>query len=121
MSRARPDIVTHQTRGGVVTAAINRSTVGQIEAVEIAEQLVPLIGEAGSLRGFVLDLREVEYVNSSGLGLIIDLGNRAKERGATAVAFGLRAEIKALFELMKIGRFYQFAPDADAAMKIARG
>ncbi|MCP3903673.1 MAG: STAS domain-containing protein [Planctomycetes bacterium] len=96
-------------RGGILTATVTTPALGLREAPAVAEVLVDAIDEfRGTLRYIVLDLSSVAFMNSTGLGMCIDARNRAANRGAGAVAVGLGRDIEALFELMRLDRFFQF-------------
>ena len=90
-------------RGGVVTARFVRSTLGTREAPAIADVLVPIIDRMGArLRTLELDLSAVTFINSLGLGLCIDLRNRARRHRARTTTVGLSEEIEALLRVMKV-------------------
>jgi anti-anti-sigma factor len=58
---------------------------------------------AGStVKHVLLDFRELEYLNSSGIGLIVTLLVRANRQGQKLAAFGLSDHYRHIFELTRL-------------------
>lgn len=74
-----------------------------------ASQLI----DAGSNR-IVIDLSEVRFVDSSGLGAIVGLLKKVGNRGEVAVC-GLTEAVRQMFRVTRMERVFQIYPDAGAA------
>ncbi|MHC5113786.1 MAG: STAS domain-containing protein [Planctomycetota bacterium] len=97
------------SRGGILTVTFTTPSLGMREAAAVAELLMDAISEfAGTLRYIVLDLSTVRFMNSTGLGMCITARHEASARGAGAIAVGLGRDLRALFELMKLERFFDY-------------
>lgn len=95
---------------GVLTARLVGPSVGQREAPIIASEIRRAIERFGrAVRVLVLDLTDVTLICSMGLGMCIDVRNRAVKAKARSVLFGLSPEIDGLFRLMRIERLYKIA------------
>lgn len=82
--------------------------VGQREAPIIDKDVKPLLAVAGdNLKALVLDLTDVTFMSSMGLGTCIALRNEANAVGAKTALFGLRPELESLFKMMRIHKLYQ--------------
>ena len=50
----------------------------------------------------VVDIRDVSFISSSGLGLLFNSNSRLKSNGCKLVVFGARDEIRRLFAVTRI-------------------
>ncbi len=84
-------------------------------APEVRNEIKDLITQRSAR--IVLDLREVEFVDSSGLSVLISTLNSAKAVGGDVVLLGPRAPVRSLIELTRLHHVFQIfdAPDAAAA------
>jgi len=53
-------------------------------------------------RGIVLDFTDLDYMNSSGIGLLVTLLVRAKREGRQISAYGLSDHYRQIFELTRL-------------------
>ena len=95
-------------RDHVVSAAFRASAVGTQETPVIAEEIISAMNDEGErLQHLVLDLSGVTFMNSSGLGMCIELRNRADAHGAKTSVVGMHANLMEVFVLMKVDRLFQ--------------
>lgn len=83
------------------------ASIGTVEAAAIVEAGATAIDDARGVEIVEFDLGAVGYVNSAGLGALIDLRNRAAGRGATVRATRLDASLRELFDLMHLRRLFE--------------
>lgn len=110
-TRARVD----QTRNAEGTAIAILRFSGDIgstsrETVFAAYQQVP----ADTLR-LVLDFSRVDYMNSSGLALIIELLMDASKASRTVHSFGLSPHFQKVFTMVGLNKYTHMHPDEAAA------
>ncbi|MCX7772754.1 MAG: STAS domain-containing protein [Clostridia bacterium] len=63
----------------------------------------------------VLDMENVSYMNSAGIGIIVDTFKNFRDAGGRLVLSGLAPDITKLFEVTKLNRFieiYTYVDDA---------
>lgn len=79
-------------------------------------------------RSIVLDLSQVDYMSSAGLGTVLWLRKRMREAKQGFAVFGLRARVAQVFKLSGLDRVVPVYPDlaaaeaaAEAAAKTAAG
>lgn len=104
-----------QTVRGHLLARILCPNVGQREVPIVAQEAGDAIVELGDDakgRRFVLDLSDVGTLSSMGLGMCVDLGNRARHVGMKPTLFGAKPTLLELLRLMKIDRQFQLVADA---------
>lgn len=93
--------------------------VGQREAPEIHDAVNPYFKELGkAIRAMVLDLTDVHFMSSMGLGTCIALRNAASGVGAQPIIFGMNKELHALMLMMKIEKLYKVAQTRDELNKL---
>lgn len=103
------------TRRGHLIAQVLSPSVGQREVPIIAAEVgdaMQALGDYAKGRNFVLDLSRVTALSSMGLGMCVDLRNRAGHAKMKALLVGAHGTLLELLKLMKIDRQYQLVADA---------
>ncbi len=104
--------ITSTLDGGVAVFNI----VGAIDSATSKEvdQAVSAVIDAGSRR-VIFDLRQVAYVSSAGLRVILMAAKKAKSAGGGVAVFGLQTGVADVFETAGFGRIIPIAAsDAQA-------
>jgi anti-sigma B factor antagonist len=96
--------------------AVQGSVTSASEAV-LMDAYVAAVG--GRTRNIVLDFRELEYLNSSGIGLIVTLLVRANRQGQRLSAYGLTEHYRHIFELTRLNDAIAIHDAEDAALMAA--
>ncbi len=86
------------------------------------DQLMAAYREAGreDVRGIVLDFSGLDYMNSSGIGLLVTLLVRAKRAHQQLSAFGLSDHYRQIFELTRLDEVISVHGGEDEALAAAR-
>jgi anti-sigma B factor antagonist len=102
---------------GVAVIALTGDVTAACEA-----ELMDAYREAGQqqIRGIVLDFSGLDYMNSSGIGLLVTLLVRAKREGRQLSAFGLSDHYRQIFELTRLDEVISVHDDEDRAVVAAR-
>lgn len=101
--------VTVRNQSGHLIVQISAPAVNQREAQAIRMEVLPGITVAGRGRCFVLDLSAVQVLTSMGLGMCVELRNRASDAGYKPVVVGLNNHLTDLFALMRVDRLFTVA------------
>jgi anti-sigma B factor antagonist len=75
------------------------------EVTAFAEQVLSEAydqASANGARAIVLNFRGLDYMNSSGIGLLVTILIRAKRQGQKLLAFGLSEHYQHIFELTRL-------------------
>lgn len=56
---------------------------------------------------YVIDVTHLQYIDSSGLGVLVDLQNRTVNQGGRFQITGLQGSIKKLFELTRLNQVFE--------------
>ena len=85
-------------------------------------ELMDAYREAGraEIRGIVLDFTRLDYMNSSGIGLLVTLLVRVRREGRQISAYGLSDHYRQIFELTRLDEVISVHADEDGAMAAAR-
>ena len=71
-------------------------------------------------RGIVLDFTRLDYMNSSGIGLLVTLLVRAKRAHQQLSAYGLSDHYRQIFELTRLDEVISVHADEGSAVAAAR-
>jgi anti-sigma B factor antagonist len=106
-----------------------RPTDGDVAVIELhgdvtaasEGQLMDAYREAGreGIRGVVLDFTRLDYMNSSGIGLLVTLLVRAKRAHQQLSAFGLSDHYRQIFELTRLDEIISVHDDETRAVAAA--
>lgn len=67
----------------------------------------------------VLDFEQVDYINSTGIALLVGLLARARAASRKVVAFGLTDHYRQIFQITRLADFVGIYPDRAAALRAA--
>jgi len=67
-------------------------------------------------RRVILDFHETEYINSSGIALIVSVLARARSEGRGVAAVGLTDHYREIFEITRLSDFIELYTDLAAAV-----
>jgi anti-anti-sigma factor len=75
-------------------------------------------GEAtrGGADSVVLNFERADYINSTGIALIVGLLARARTSGISVTAFGLSDHYREIFEITRLSDFMAIKDDEDGAV-----
>ena len=100
--------VRHESHDGAVVVAAR----GEIDIVTSPELRAALLDERAHAPLVVLDLREVTFIDSSGLGVIVGQQKRAQEREERlAVAVGESLAVQRILELSGLVKVLDIVDD----------
>ncbi|HMN97030.1 MAG TPA: STAS domain-containing protein [Phycisphaerales bacterium] len=103
-----------------LTVRIAGPQVGNREAPIIGEEVMASIDELGRskwLRHVVIDLSDVGFMSSVGLGLCINIRNRATEHGSSAILYGVKPDLRKAMALMRLDKLFKFVDGRDGLAK----
>ena len=107
-----------------------RSADGAVAVIELRgdvtaaseTELMDAYRDAGGeeIRGIVLDFSGLDYMNSSGIGLLVTFLVRAKRAHQQLSAYGLSDHYRQIFELTRLDEVISVHDDEDHAVAAAR-
>ncbi len=93
---------------------LDNSTVRELE-----QELHKL--SRGRVRGVVVDMRQLTYVNSTGLGTFVKFRSIFQELGGDMVLVGVHAKLMIVLEMLGLDIVFEMAPNARAGLRALRG
>ncbi|MCH1570819.1 MAG: STAS domain-containing protein [Longimicrobiales bacterium] len=72
--------------------------------------------ESGDLK-FVIDFANTDYIDSSGLGVLVSLSKKIREQGGELRLSSLNEDLRTLFELTKLDTLFRIADDKEQALE----
>ena len=115
-------VVVERLPFGATQANLRVRQIADRETPAIAAQLKEAITDLNSTdRFFVIRLEEVQFMNSMGLGMLINLRNRLHERGCQTILIGVSDHLKSLLDLVRASRLFRVADDDASVKAIVRG
>lgn len=102
------------------------SSQNGITIVEVAGQLIVGNRQAlkdrileeldGGARKFLIDFEETAYIDSSGLGVLVTLSKKIREKGGELRLANLNEDLRALFELTRLDTLFRIADSREEAL-----
>lgn len=90
-----------------------RGEIDMRSAPALREQLLEAVESRPSR--VILDLTAVDYVDSSGVGTMVDFKRRIDRLGAAVVLVGLQERVRSVFEITRLDKFFQIVSSVDEA------
>ena len=114
-----PELVTRVTVEELPSTSGDRITVlrfsGDITSTSQAVVLGTYEGLPETAKRILLDFSKVEYLNSSGIALIIQMMIAAGKHGQTVQTFGLTPHFQKVFTMVGITKYTKLHPDEKTA------
>ena len=101
-------------QNGIVIIALSGKIMGGPEAGQINEQINNFI-DKGKIN-IVIDLEHVEWMNSSGLGILIGVITTLKNNGGKLVVTNVSDRILNLLKITKLVTVFEIEQDLDSAL-----
>ena len=92
------------------------SLIGDVDlhhAPALHAMLVQVAGERPAR--FILDFREVPYIDSSGVGTLVEVFRRVSAYKGKMALYGLNDRVRSVFEITKLDRFFTICKDETEA------
>lgn len=71
----------------------------------------------GGARKFVVDFQQTGYIDSSGLGVLVSLSKKIREKGGELRLSGLNEDLRTLFELTKLDTLFRITNTKEEALQ----
>lgn len=102
-------------KNGIIIAALQGQI--RISTQNIFMDQMNQVFDAYGKRTVILNMESVSYINSAGIGILVDTFKRFRDNDASFILCGLSPDILKLFEVTKLSRFIEIYPNVEEAMK----
>lgn len=106
------ELLTEQ-RGGVTVVTLPRIPLDRAFVSELERDLGALQANAPKL---VLDLRRVLFIDSAGVGALVDAVKRTRDAGGEIRFSGPTAQVKAVLDVVKLEKLVEIRANVDDAV-----
>ena len=106
--------IKHVTSGDVAVLHLQGKIMGGPDATSLHEKLHELI-ETGT-RSVVIDLRDVDWMNSSGLGILIGVLSAIRKSGGDLRLASVTEKIEEVLRITKLDRVFDVYGSTDEAV-----
>lgn len=98
--------VTVSVKNKHMIARLDAVSIGPREAALIATEVTRMLVSATKGKCLVIDLSRTNSLSSMGLGLCVDLRNRAVDAGLRPVLAGMNIQLTDLVRMMRVDRLF---------------
>lgn len=100
----------------VTVVALRDTSILDALVVEAISRELTTVVEQESSPKFILDLRGLQSLTSSMIGVFLTVHKTVQKRGGKVVLCGLRPQLQKVFEIANLDRVLSFAEDGASAM-----
>ncbi|WP_457798007.1 STAS domain-containing protein [Methylocystis sp. S23] len=97
-----------------VVIAVKEERLDAHNSSELKERILRTLEEGG--RHLIVDLADVKFIDSSGLGALLSGYKNASQRSGTLVLSGLQRRVLSMFELTRLNRVFEIYPRLQDAL-----
>lgn len=101
--------------GGSMIVFVREERLDAHNSGELKTEMNRLFEEGSS--NLVIDLKEVRFIDSSGLGVLVSGYKNASLRQGSIKLSGLQTQVKSMFELTRLHRVFDIFATADDALE----
>lgn len=101
----------------VVIARLVGPSIDDRSSTIIAEETIAKMDEAASLKWLVLDARAIEYMNSNGIGRLVEMHHHAKGKKAKIALHRPSDPIMQILKITKMHKLFVVTEDEDSLRK----
>jgi len=103
-----------EEKGATVLIEVKEERLDAHNSSELKTQMLSLFDEGKN--NLVVDLQDVRFVDSSGLGSLVSGFKNASARNGNLKLSGLQPQVKSMFELTRLHRVFEIFPESDEAL-----
>lgn len=116
MDIAKEGILSSRTIADVVVISFNRGSIrDEREILKTLESLGRYIESKNGLK-IILDIGNIQYLSSAGLGHLVGLLKKARARNTAFKLCSLTEGIQELFDVMRLTKIFEIHPGVDQAV-----
>lgn len=107
---------TVKNENGVQIIALSGNLMDKNQANELIEEIDGMILNGN--RNFIINLEHFQYMNSSGLNVLIHMLTKARKNGGEAIICSMSEKIKQLLVITKLISVFTITDNANAALEL---
>jgi anti-sigma B factor antagonist len=104
-----------ETSGGLMVIYVCEERLDAHNAEELKTEMNRLF--EGGTKDILIDLKEVRFIDSSGLGVLVSGFKNASTRQGSLKLCGLQTQVRSMFELTRLHRVFDIFQTVDEALE----
>jgi anti-sigma B factor antagonist len=113
-------VVSIEPQPDAVYAVVHGSAIDEATAGEVQREVLSAATQHATLP-VLLDLTDVKYVPSMGLGTLVMVNRKLKDNGQRFALVGVQPEVRNVLSLTRLDQLFEMHPDRAAALAHVRG
>ena len=115
MTEIRPT-VSVEYRGGAVVLTLTDEKILEDEQIRsLQDSIIPVVEQAGRVN-LILDFRNVRFLSSAVLGLLIRVSKRVYEGDGQLRLSNIHPKIREIFRITRLTKIFDIYPDLEQAI-----
>lgn len=103
-----------EKHGGKIVLSLKEQRIDAHNSGELKDLFIKVLEEEAG-RNLVIDLNEVQFIDSSGLGALLSGLKNAELRSSEFILAGLQPRVRSMFELTRLHRVFDIYPKLEEA------
>jgi anti-anti-sigma factor len=108
--------LVHTTKDNILIVTLDLNTLDAREAPQFKEHLISLIDKK-NLLGVVIDLKHLQFIDSSGLGSFLSALRVLHTNGGDLKLSHMNKPIRSVFELVRMHKIFEIFNTTEDALK----
>ena len=104
-----------EKRGGKIVLSLKEERIDAHNSGELKDLFLKVLEEEAG-RDLVIDLDQVQFIDSSGLGALLSGLKNAGLRSSEFILAGLQPGVRSMFELTRLHRVFDIYPKLEEAL-----
>jgi anti-sigma B factor antagonist len=104
---------TSSVEDGILLIHLSGDLIGSPDTQQLLQSVNEHLGE--SVTNCAVDLSEIRYINSTGIGILVSLLTKFRSRGGEMILINPADHPKKMLALTKLNNIFAVAPDEAAA------
>ncbi|GAA4347461.1 hypothetical protein GCM10023185_02610 [Hymenobacter saemangeumensis] len=105
--------ITSSVQDGILLIRLSGDLIGSPDTQQLLQSVNEHLGE--SVTNCAVDLSEIRYINSTGIGVLVSLLTKFRSRGGEMILINPADHPKKMLALTKLNNIFSVAPDEAAA------
>lgn len=117
--RIRPEMSNFDVVDGVLVATVLQPRLVGQDAADLVETILAEVDQDGRVQNVIVDLENIEFMDSTALGMLVFLNNRLQIIQGRLVIVNAAATLEQMFKITQLDRMLPVCRDVMKAVAIA--
>lgn len=118
MPKIRPEMANFDVVDGILVATALQSRLSGMESADLVETILAQVDANGEVCNVIVDLENIEFMDSTSLGMLVFLNNRLQIIEGRLVIVNAAATLEQMFKITQLDRMLPVCRDVMKAVAI---